>query len=90
LGGLAFDRFEFCDGVEGSIDNNYFPKFSSKVIPNPTKGKVSIEFEIQKNLEFDLEIFSSIGQSIKKINIILRTSVDTFFSFILANLSIKI
>ena len=65
LDGLAFDNFEFCDGVEGIFEDK-FNNFSSKVYPNPSSENIIIQYE-NMNLElFQLSIFNIQGGLIEQ------------------------
>lgn len=60
--GLIYDDFHFEDWMEGiqKIKND----FNSKVFPNPTSDKITVEFKNPSNAIHELTILSSSGQNI--------------------------
>ncbi len=65
LDGLAFDNFEFCDGTEEIEENGYKKKYS-RIYPNPSNEKITIEFENSTSITFQLKIYNNLGKILKQ------------------------
>ena len=65
--GLIFDDISYEDWCEGGINENSI-SFESKVFPNPTNNKLTIEFKNDRKELFYLIIFNQLGKSFLKID----------------------
>ena len=52
------------DGTATLTIDNSLPDFKTKIFPNPTDDKVTIQFSVSKSLPVDIRLFNAIGETV--------------------------